>query len=88
MALAWVRPSLHLAYWQLCPHQTQLNVVCKHVGQLEMVEQSEVTFRALPIGKTDEDESLSKSTAVSVGAEEKKNDQKYLSIFHIPLWRD
>lgn len=36
MTLLCVSPSLHLAYWQLCPHQTQLNVVCKQVGQLEM----------------------------------------------------
>ena len=57
IALVCVRPSLHLAYWQLWPHQTQLNVVCKQVGQLEIDPHCKVELIAYPMAEEEEDQS-------------------------------
>lgn len=58
IAFVCVSPSLHLAYWQLWPHQTQLNVVCKQVGQLEIEPHCKVELIAYPIAEAEEDHSV------------------------------
>ena len=70
IAFASASASLHFAYWQLCPHQTQLKVVCKQVGQLEIEEQSEVKFDEVPNGQAD----VEKSTGETVS----RNDSKVI----------